>query len=133
MQKVPPASQVLSLPETALGGLEGMPSGMASTYDRQGLITQEVCICIFSHSCSNLVLVLSSSLTTCHDLATLPPSTTLNFCLTLKVPHTLLPSERLQFAGIVSLKSRLTIKLTFILLLGANSRSVFPHSCLVLS
>ena len=30
MQKVPPASQVLSLPETALGGLGGMPSVIVS-------------------------------------------------------------------------------------------------------
>jgi len=107
---------------------------MSSTYDRQGLTTQEVCICIFSHSCSNLVIVLSSPLTTCHDLATLPPSTTLSFCLTLTVPHTLrfpVSPFNLQELWVWGQDWPLSWPLYCSWVLTA--RSVFPHSCLVLS
>ena len=51
---------------SSLTGLMEMLPGISSTYERHGLITQDVCICTFPHSSSNLAIVPSSPLTTCH-------------------------------------------------------------------
>jgi len=44
-------------------------------------------------------------------------------------PYLPLPTRRLQFAGLMTLRLRLTIMLTFILSLSANARSVGSVTC----